>query len=195
YSFVLQIDAAERAGVRFVPRMLRRVLELFALGVGHIVLLYGGDVLTTYGVVCLALLAMYRVGDRVALRTAGIIYSLVALPLIGSAAFLEPSAFMPSHTEARREAAVQTQARLGSPAEIVAHHVAGLDLLVIQAASLQGPTALAMFLLGMVAARRRMFAGHGGQLRFLRHARRIGCSVGGPGGVLYALLGGDTNTW
>src|SRR5690625_1838982 len=53
YSFVLQIDGAERAGVRFVPRMLRRVLGLFALGVGHIVLLYGGDVLTTYAVVCL----------------------------------------------------------------------------------------------------------------------------------------------
>lgn len=195
YSFVLQIDAAERAGARFVPRMLRRVLGLFALGVGHIVLLYGGDVLTTYAVVCLVLLAMYRVRDRVALRTAGIIYALVTLSLIGSAAFLDPSAFMPSHNEALSEAAVQTQSMLGSPAEIVAHHISGLDLLVIQAASLQGPTALAMFLLGMVAARRRMFSGLGERPVILRNAQRIGFAVGVPGGVLYALLGGDTNTW
>ncbi|MGO1975535.1 MAG: hypothetical protein ACTH2Q_21475, partial [Propionibacteriaceae bacterium] len=32
YSFVLQMDAAERAGTAFVPRMLRRVLGLFVLG-------------------------------------------------------------------------------------------------------------------------------------------------------------------
>src|SRR5690606_8857996 len=53
YSFVLQVEAAGRAGAAFVPRMLRRVLGLFVLGVGHIVLLYGGDVLTPYAVVCL----------------------------------------------------------------------------------------------------------------------------------------------
>src|SRR5699024_7397662 len=77
YSFVLQMDAAERAGAEFVPRMMRRVVGLFVLGVGHIVLLYGGDVLTTYAVVCLVLLAMHRVRDRTALRTAGVVYAVV----------------------------------------------------------------------------------------------------------------------
>src|SRR5699024_1856031 len=32
YSFVLQMDAAQRAGAAFVPRMLRRSLGLFVLG-------------------------------------------------------------------------------------------------------------------------------------------------------------------
>src|SRR5699024_4613180 len=99
-------------------------------------------VLTTYAVVCLVLLAMYRVRDRTALLTAGSIYAFVLLSLIVSAAFLDRSMFMPSHDEALATAAVQTQAMLGSPAEIVGYHISGLELLVIQAVSLQGPPVL-----------------------------------------------------
>lgn len=195
YSFVLQMEAAKRAGAAFVPRMLRRVVGLFVIGVGHIVILYSGDVLTTYAVICLILLAMYRVRDRTALITAGVMYGVVTLSLVISAAFLDREMFMPSHSEALFEAASQTQAMLGSPADIIGHHVAGLDLLVIQAASLQGPTALAMFLLGMVAARRRFFSGLTDRSVLLRRIQWVGFGVGLPGGVLYALLGGDTNTW
>lgn len=195
YSFVLQMNAAERAGAAFVPRMLRRSLGLFVLGAGHIVLLYGGDVLTTYAVVCLVLLAMYRVRDRTALLTAGSIYAFVVLSLVVSAAFLDRSMFMPGEDEALVNAAVQTQAMLGSPAEIIGQHVSGLELLVIQAVSLQGPTALAMFLLGMVAARRKLFTGLSQRNTLLRKVQWVGFAVGLPGGVFFALLGGDTNTW
>ena len=195
YSFVLQMDAAERAGSAFVPRMLRRAVGLFALGAGHIVLLYGGDVLTTYAVVCLVLLAMHRVRDRTALRTAGVIYAVVIASLVGSALFLDRSAFMPGHDEALATAAGQTQAMLGSPAEIIGHHVGGLDLLVLQAVSLQGPTALAMFLLGMVAARRRLFSDIGDRALLLRRTQRIGFPVGLAGGAVYAALGADASTW
>lgn len=194
YSFVLQMDAAERAGTAFVPRMLRRVLGLFVLGVGHIVLLYGGDVLTTYAVVGLVLLAMHQVRDVVALRTAAGIYAVVTASLVGSALFLDRSAFMPGHEEALATAAEQTRAMLGSPAEIIGHHLGGLDLLVLQALSLQGPTALAMFLLGMVAARRRLFSDLGTRVRLLRRVQWIGFPVGLAGGATYAALGGDVNT-
>lgn len=195
YSFVLQMSAADRAGAAFVPRMLRRSLGLFVFGAGHIVLLYGGDVLTTYAVVCLVLLAMYRVRDHTALITAGAIYAFVVLSLVVSAAFLDRSMFMPGEDEALANAALQTQAMLGSPAEIIGHHVSGLELLIIQAASLQGPTALAMFLLGMIAARRKLFTGLFQRNALLRKVQWMGFAVGLPGGVLFALLGGDTNTW
>lgn len=195
YSFVLQMDAAKRAGAAFAPRMLRRAFGLFVLGAGHIVLLYSGDVLTTYAVVCLVLLAMHRVRDRTALLTTGVIYVLVTLSLVISAAFLDRSMFMPSHAEALDAAAEQTQTMLGTPAEIVGHHLAGLDLLVIQAVSLQGPTALAMFLLGMVAARRGLFSKLGERADLLRRIQAVGFAVGLPGGALFAWFGGDTNTW
>ena len=195
YSFVLQMDAAKRAGAAFVPRMLRRSLGLFVFGAGHIVLLYSGDVLTTYAVICLVLLAMHRVRDRTALLTSAIIYAFVTLSLIVSAAFLDRSMFMPSHDEALANAATQTQTMLGTPADIVGHHLSGLDLLVIQAASLQGPTALAMFLIGMIAARRGLFSTLGDRARLLRRIQMVGFAVGLPGGVVYAWLGADTNSW
>lgn len=195
YSFVLQMDAAARAGAAFVPRMLRRSLGLFIFGAGHIVVLYSGDVLTTYAVICLVLLAMHQVRDRTALLTSGIIYACVTLSLVISAAFLDRSTFMPSADEALAQAATQTQAMRGGPVEIVGNHLAGLDLLIIQAASLQGPTALAMFLVGMVAARRRLFSDLGDRTKLLRRIQVVGLAVGLPGGVLFAWLGGDTNTW
>src|SRR5699024_11931507 len=102
----------------------------------------------------LLLLAVHRVLYRSGLLPSAIIYAFVTLSLIVSAAFLDRSMFMPSHDEALAQAATQTQTMLGPPADIVGHHLAGLDLLVIQAASLQGPSALAMFLIATIAARR-----------------------------------------
>src|SRR5690625_5775127 len=62
-----------------------------------IVLLYSGDVLTTYAVICLVLLAMHRVRDRTALLTSAIIYAFVTLSLIVSAAFLDRSKIGRAH--------------------------------------------------------------------------------------------------
>ena len=194
YSFVLQMDAAQRAGRAFAPRMLRRIVGLFVIGAAHIVLLYGGDVLTTYAAVGLVLLAMHRVGDTTALRTAGVIYAVVLVSLVGSTLFLGGSAFMPGEEEALANAAAQTQAMLGTPADIVGHHLGGLGLLVLQAVSLQGPTALAMFLLGMVAARRRVFSGLDGSEPILSRIQLVGFPVGLAGGAAYAFLGGAGST-
>ncbi len=193
YSFVLQMDAAQRAGRAFVPRMLRRVAGLFLFGVAHIVLLYGGDVLTTYAVAGLVLLAMHRVSDTVALRTACAIYAVIVASLVGSAVFLG-SSFMPSESEALTNAAAQTDAMLGTPADIIGQHLSGLGLLVLQAVSLQGPTALAMFLLGMVAARRRLFTGLDGREPQLRRIQLIGFPVGLAGGIVFATMGAASST-
>lgn len=50
YSFTLQMRSAERGGKAFVPRMVRRHVGLWVIGVVHAVLLYYGDILTTYAV-------------------------------------------------------------------------------------------------------------------------------------------------
>ena len=194
YSFVLQMEAAQRAGKAFVPRMLRRIVGLFVLGALHIVVLYGGDVLTTYAVVGLLLILMHRVSNRTALRTAIAIYAIVIVSLVGSALFIGGSAFMPGEGEALTNAAVQTEALLGTPVEIVRYHLSGLGLLVIQGASLQGPTALAMFLLGMVAARQGLFSTLDERTSLLRWTQIVGYSLGVTGGMVFALLGGTGNT-
>ncbi|MEU6561425.1 DUF418 domain-containing protein [Nocardia nova] len=193
YSFTLQMAAARRAGADFVPRMRRRILGLFLLGVLNIVALYSGDVLTTYAVACLILLAMYRVRDSTALRVAGGLYALVLISL-ASALLVDRSSFMPGHSEALANASEQTRTMRGSLAEVIGQHFDGLGLLVIQAVSMQGPTALAMFLLGMVAGRRGLLRNLDGTEPILRRMQIAGFPVGLAGGVAYAALGGDTDT-
>ncbi|MFG1921931.1 DUF418 domain-containing protein [Cryptosporangium sp. NPDC048952] len=189
YSFTLQMDAARRAGAEFRPRMLRRIAGLFALGVLHIVVLYGGDILTTYAVACLALLLLRNVTDRTALRIAVGLYVVVLLSLISSGLFVDGSTFLPGESEALANGADATRALLGDWGPNIGEHLAGLPLLLLQSATLQGPTALGMFLLGMVAGRRRWLAPETNSHPVLRRIQLVGFPVGIAGGVLYALGG------
>ncbi|GHE29491.1 hypothetical protein GCM10017673_35140 [Streptosporangium violaceochromogenes] len=78
YSFTLQLSSAGRHGVRFAPRFLRRLAGLFVLGTLHAVLLFPGDILTTYAILGLILLAARRLRPRTAVRTAVTLFVLTA---------------------------------------------------------------------------------------------------------------------
>ncbi|MFD2467468.1 DUF418 domain-containing protein [Amycolatopsis silviterrae] len=194
YSFMLQADAARRAGAAFAPRMLRRIAGLFVLGALHFVFLSAGDILATYAVVCLVLFWMRGIRDRTALRVAAAVYGVVLLSALVGSLFLDSSAFLPSGSEALASAERTTGDLLGGWSSVIAAHLRGLPLLLIQSASLQGPTALAMFLLGVVASRRRLFSRITGDDPVLRKTQLIGFPIGLAGGVLYALGGGNGNT-
>ncbi|MEU8126729.1 DUF418 domain-containing protein [Micromonospora sp. NPDC049049] len=191
YSFTLQMEAAGRAGAAFGPRMLRRIAGLFILGALHTALLYGGDILMTYAVVCLILLGMRRVRDRTAVRVASVLYGIVLLSLLASGLLANSSAFLPTRAEALANAEKATAAMLGGWGDVIGHHLSGLPFLVLQSATFQGPTALAMFLLGMVAGRRRLLAGVTGHEPVLRRIQWVGFPVGIAGGLVYALGGGN----
>jgi uncharacterized protein len=135
---------------------------------------------------------MRGVRDRTALRVAAIIYGVVLLSALVGGLFLDSSAFLPTGAEALANASGETQAMLGGWGDVIGQHTDGLTLLVAQSVSLQGPTALAMFLLGMVAGRRRLF----GQVSepVLRRIQWIGFPVGIAGGVVYTLGGGNGDT-
>jgi uncharacterized protein len=66
YSFTLQLDAAARAGAPAVPRLLRRCAALFAIGAAHAALLWFGDILTLYALLCLVLVALRNIRPAVA---------------------------------------------------------------------------------------------------------------------------------
>jgi uncharacterized protein len=192
YSFTLQMDAAARDGAAFPGRMLRRTAGLFLIGALHTVLLYGGDVLTTYAIACLILFFMRHVRDSTAIRTAAILYTVVLVGMVLSALLVDPSAWLPDPAVAQSTAAAET-ARMadgGWPTHI-AHNLGGLWLVLLNAASLQGPTALAMFLLGLVAGRRGLLARVRGDEPVLRRLQWIGLPVGLAGGLVYALGGGN----
>ncbi|MEV5834794.1 DUF418 domain-containing protein [Nocardia sp. NPDC052112] len=190
YSFTLQMESAAAARAAFEPRMLRRIGGLFVIGVLHSVFLYAGDVLTTYAVACLVLFWMRRVGDRTALRVAAILYGLVVASLLLGAVFMDVSALLPSSTEAQANAERATQAMLGSWGDVIGVHLDSLGLLVLQSLTLQGPTALAMLLLGMVAGRRRSLADVHRDEPILRRIQLVGFPIGLAGSVLFAIGGG-----
>jgi uncharacterized protein len=56
-GFALMIERARRAGRPFVPAYLRRSLALMAIGAAHAILVWAGDILLTYAVGALLLLA------------------------------------------------------------------------------------------------------------------------------------------
>ncbi|WP_227997963.1 DUF418 domain-containing protein [Nocardia australiensis] len=190
YSFTLQMKSAAAAGAAFEPRMLRRIAGLFTLGVLHIVFLYAGDVLTTYALACLVLFWMRAVTNRTALRVAAALYGLVLASLVLSGIFLDTSAILPATDVARANAEQATAAMLGGWGDVIGENLSGLPLLVMQAVTLQGPTALAMFLLGLVAGRGQLLARVRGDEPILRRIQWIGYPVGLTGSAVFTIGGG-----
>ncbi|MGW1343848.1 DUF418 domain-containing protein [Kribbella sp. NPDC002412] len=194
YSFQLQVEAAQRAGAAFKPRMLRRLGGLFAIGALHAIFLITGDILSVYALIGLILLAMRRVTDRTALIVVGAIYAYLFISLGSTALFLDTSAFL--DPAGAVTAAQQTTANLGgSFGDIIGEHVAALPTYGVSLLTVQGPTTLAAFLLGLVAGRRRMLANLNGQEAVLRLIQLVGFVVGITGGMIYAAGGnGDTGS-
>lgn len=192
YSFQLQMQAAQRVGASFRPRMLRRLGGLFVLGVLHGVFLITGDILSVYAIIGLLLVAMRRVKDRTALLVAGAIYAYLFVTLAVAALFLDTSAVLDPTTAVA--AAQGTAANLaGSFSDVIGEHVRALPTYGLSLLAVQGPTTLAAFLVGMVAGRRRLLQNVDGSDALLRLIQLVGFAIGITGGLVYASGGnGDT---
>jgi uncharacterized protein len=193
YSFHLQLRAAQRAGAGFRPRMLRRLGGLFVLGVLHGVFLITGDILSVYAIIGLVLLAMRRVTDRTALIVAGSIYAYLFVTLAAATLLLDTTAVL--DPTAAVAAAQQTTANLaGSFSDVIGDHVRALPTYGLSLLTVQGPTTLAAFLIGMVAGRRRLLQNVGGSDALLRLIQLVGFGIGVTGGIVYASGGGNGDT-
>lgn len=186
YSFTLQMSAAGHSGAAFVPRMLRRLLGLALLGATHAVLLYHGDILCTYALLGLVLLAARRQHGRQALRLACVLTLLPAVILIVLGAPPMHAGGMPDFAGAFARAEAAQQAWLGPPASVVAQRLREWANSWWVVVLIQGPCALAMFMVGFAAGQRRVFA-HLDAWRGLRRRMVIwGLAIGVPGAVFYA---------
>ncbi|MGW5190669.1 DUF418 domain-containing protein [Kribbella sp. NPDC004138] len=193
YSFQLQMEAAQRAGAAFKPRMLRRLGGLFVLGVLHGVFLITGDILSVYAIIGLVLLGMRRVKDRTALLVAAVIYAYLFLTLAIAALFVDSTQFIDPTTALA--AAQETTANLtGSFSDVIGEHVRALPTYGLSLLTVQGPTTLAAFLIGMVVGRRRMLQNLSGNEAVLRLMQLVGFTIGISGGVYYASVGGNGDT-
>ncbi|WP_405426740.1 DUF418 domain-containing protein [Micromonospora sp. NBC_00617] len=190
YSFTLQLDSAARRGVDFAPRFRRRLAGLFVLGILHAVLLFQGDILATYALLGLVLLAMRRVAVGTALHAAvlltGGIGFVLALAAVGGVQLVTDPA------EALAAGQRSTEALQGGIGSVIAEHVRQLPAMV-GTLIVQGPLALSAFLFGYAAGRRRLLTDVVGNRRLLRRAQQLGYPIGLAGAVVFASGGGTAN--
>ncbi|WP_105422862.1 DUF418 domain-containing protein [Neorhizobium sp. T25_27] len=187
YSFTLQMRSAERAGQVFVPRMVRRQLGLLVIGVAHAVLLFHGDILSTYALLGIALLAMRHQSPRRMLKTAGwlIIVTASIWIFLGSLQLLEGGIGDVEQASIRAEAARATYT--GSPAGVIWQHMRELPQMGLVLVLMQGPCALAMFLIGFVAGEKRIFERLEDHQPMLRRFVLAGSVVGLTGASVFAV--------
>lgn len=190
YSFTLQLDSAARRGTAFGRSFLRRLSGLFVLGLLHAVLLFHGDILTTYALLGLLLLAVRRIAPRTALIAAAAIVGLVAF-LAGLAAVLGAT-LVPDEAAAVSAGLRTTEALRGGLGDVIVEHLRSMPAM-LGALVVQGPLAFAAFLVGLAAGRHRMLADVPRHERPLRRIQRVGYPVGLAGAALFAIGGGTAN--
>ncbi len=188
YSFTLQMAAAERSQAAFAPRFVRRLAGLAVLGALHAVLFYQGDILLTYALLGLGLLACRRIAPRHALHTALwlIVLAATAWGVLGLLSFLDP---VPAGYEAQywADALASIEAYRGTIGTTISQHIKELTTSVwFMVLFVQGPFVFAMFLAGYALGRRQALADPWRQPRALWLLCAFGLLPGLAGSALYA---------
>lgn len=183
YSFTLQMAAAERAGAAFRPRMLRRAFGLLALGVLHGCFLFYGDILHLYGLLSFVLV-IWAGSRRDAVRAAIALVLLSALLLaaLGAVMLLLPEGMAADAKPALAKLAAFHGDWRATRAYTTSEFPTTMALLLFA----QGPSALAMFLLGRAAGSMQLFAHVDAFRHLLPRVLKVGLPVGLAGAVLYA---------
>ncbi|WP_241121750.1 DUF418 domain-containing protein, partial [Achromobacter xylosoxidans] len=177
----------------FAPRFLRRLAGLAALGLAHAVLFYQGDILLTYALLGLALMAVRGMAPGRALRLALWLIGLVSLAwaLLAGLSLLDPAGTEALSRSGAAAYVADAQAALaayrGTIGTTIARHwyeltssIWGVILLV------QGPFVFAMFLVGYALGRRQALADPWRQPRVLWLLCALGALPGLAGSAAYA---------
>jgi len=185
YSFTLQMAAAERAGTAFLPRMLRRQSGLLAIGLVHGAVLYYGEILSTYAILGLILLACRHISPRRAVQIGvGLVAAVgVVWMLLGLLTLAEGG----GEGVAASDAAVKLTAFGGDAAATLGFHSGHLPETISALVALQAPSAMAMFFFGFAAGRVQAFADPDRFRPLMRRILVFGLPVGLIGALAYAL--------
>lgn len=181
-GMALQAARAEARGQPAGPLLVRRLAVLAGFGFVHSFLLWYGDVLLTYAVLGLVLVAARRAAPRTLLAWAGGLAGVGALALLGTAALPEQGARGLGDLAEQGVAAY----RSGDYSAMLAQRVRELGVYWLSF-SFNGPWTLAPMLAGLAAGR----AGLPGRLDragpLLRRVAAVGIGVGLPVSLLAAI--------
>ncbi|MEU8779317.1 DUF418 domain-containing protein [Streptomyces sp. NPDC048606] len=189
YSFTLQLAAADRDDARPVPRLLRRSLGLLVLGALHAVLLYVGDILMTYALLGLVLIAVRDRRASTALRAARIVYVCVSgvLLLLSLLSLLVPEAEAAKlDAELSAGFAERVADYRGDAASVVRANLALLPEALLSVLAMGG-FVLTAFLVGLYCGKLRLLAYTEGHRARMRRLCVLGAVLGLPGGLFMVL--------
>jgi uncharacterized protein len=191
YSFTLQVDSAARQGRPFGPMFLRRLAGLLLIGLAHAVLLFPGDILTTYAAVGLALLIFRKLRPKAAVVLAVMLTAMLALGFVLLALLATFGLDMGGTVaDSAAEATKADTALAASALQIISEHLRKLSLIIVFRVLFQGPAVLAACLIGLAVGKlgaMRDLSAHTGTLRKLQWT---GFTVGLAGAFIYT-----TSAW
>lgn len=166
-GMALQMERVEARGGRFGRLYARRLMVLLLIGLGHMFLLWYGDILTTYALVGFLLLLFRRRRNKTLLIWAACLYVLPVLMFSGCAGMVSFAKLWPESREAVTREFAQMEAEMpiasqesialyadGGVADVFAARVQDIEDMLIAYPFLV-PTVLALFLLGAYAGRCR----------------------------------------
>jgi uncharacterized protein len=192
YSFTLQMRTGSAS------RFLRRLGALYVIGVLHAVLLFPGDILTTYAVLGLILLALRRITPKAALVIAVVVTVLFAAAYAGLGALVAALGLEGADPHAAAQAEQTLRDLRGGPGSVIAAHLDQLPLAGSAILFALAPAALAAMLAGFAAGTWQLFADAERLLRGARRLQVIGFPIGVAGAVAYAWASvqhPDTALW
>lgn len=162
----------------------------FALGAFPAIVLFPGDILTTYALLGLILLIARRSRSRTAVRIAVALFTVTAAfyLLLGLAQHAAGGGGIDSASVAAH-AQQATGALRGSPGSVIGVHLEQLPDVAFMLIFFQAPAALAAFLLVLAAGKHSLLADVPRHRRVLRRLQWVGFPVGLAGGVVYAHAG------
>lgn len=188
YSFTLQLASAARVQRSPLPPFLRRLAMLFCLGVAHACLLYPGDILTIYALTGLLLIPLRHLPPRRCLTISVGLILLMSIAVTGlglSEWGTQSSQTTPEQVDIVAAATLASYQN-GLLATIRFNTREWTETVWLFLLMYQGPHALAMFLLGLVAGNRGLLQGDHLTDRCLWRVLLLGGPVGLAGGLAIA---------
>jgi uncharacterized protein len=186
-GLAVQAMRAEARGGEVAPLYRRRMAVLLAIGAVHGVLLWYGDILMVYALLGFVLLFFRRRSDRTLLAGAAVL--LVAVPLAWTAWSMLGHGGGGTASSAAERAATLEALRSGLPSRIIPVNVQRIREMYFGPLAVQiFPSILGLFLLGLWAGRRRVFARVPAHAAAFRRVMIWGFGVGLTASIAFEVL-------